>query len=38
MNQLANGKSKKEILNQFLASNEFAKIAKDYNITKGTIK
>ena len=38
MNKLANGMSKKELLRNFVNSNEFAKIVKEYNINKGNIR
>lgn len=38
LSKLASGTSKKQILKDFVNSNEFSKLARDYNITKGIIK
>ena len=38
LNKMSKGLTKKQLLKGFVDSNEFIKICKDFNITKGTIK
>ena len=38
LNNMANGMSRREVLQGFVESNEFIKICKDFNIARGNIK